>query len=91
MKEKEPECTLHTPYSVFDPTAIILYGGGGHGKSVIDVIRALRIFHIYGIIDDSLAPGMLILGIPVLGDSSLLPELYQKGIRLATNGIGGDQ
>jgi acetyltransferase EpsM len=80
---------LHVPLQTFDPTAILVYGGGGHGKAIIDVIRAMRTYRVIGIIDDNIPAGTLILGVPVLGTAQILGETYRKGIRLAANGVGG--
>jgi acetyltransferase EpsM len=68
---------------------LILYGGGGHGKTLIDLVRATGQYHWAGVIDDNLVPGTQVLGIPVLGDSNLLPDLIARGVRLAVNGVGG--
>lgn len=73
----------------FNPTAILVYGGGGHGKSLIDLLRVLGVYQIAGIIDDGLQPGVVIMGIPVLGGSSALSQLHDQGIRLAANAVGG--
>ena len=73
----------------FDPTRIIIYGGGGHGKSLIDMIRSLGDLQIHGIIDDGLMVGASILGCPVLGGEDVLSMVYQQGIRLAVNAVGG--
>ncbi len=47
---------LVIPESVFDPTAILVYGGGGHGKALIDLLRALSVYRIVGIVDDGIQP-----------------------------------
>lgn len=73
----------------FDPTALIVYGGGGHGKSVIDLIRSLRIYRIHGIVDDGLNRDQSVMGVPVLGGSEILPELHAQGVRQAINAVGG--
>lgn len=73
----------------FDPTALILYGGGGHGKTLIDLVRAAGNFHWVGLIDDRLTRGSKVLGVSVLGGAEQLHELYQNGVRLAVNGVGG--
>lgn len=73
----------------FDPQAIVVYGGGGHGKTVIEFLRSLQTYRIVGVLDDGLNAGERILGLPVLGGSQLLPELYSQGIRLAVNAVGG--
>lgn len=77
------------PSQPFDPTAIVIYGGGGHGKSLIELLQALGTYRIAGVIDDSLPVGSSILGIPVLGGSARLEELYASGVRLAVNAVGG--
>lgn len=48
------------------PEAVILIGGGGHAKVIIDCIRAAG-DRVAGILDDGLAPGSLVLDVPVLG------------------------
>lgn len=97
---REQSSGVHTqPFvpseSTVDPTAIVVYGGGGHGKSVIELIRALNTYRIVGILDDGIPltgtedDPLRILGIPVLGGKEKLPELYNQGIRLAANAVGG--
>jgi acetyltransferase EpsM len=68
---------------------LIIYGGGGHGKSLIDLIRILKSFSIVGIIDDGLVRGDQIMGVQVLGTGKDLPEYREKGIELAVNAVGG--
>ena len=68
---------------------IIVYGGGGHGKSVIDLIRALGKYTVVGVIDDGLKKGDEVMGVPVLGGGEHLPRLAKDGVRLAVNAVGG--
>ncbi|MGW8252120.1 MAG: acetyltransferase, partial [Anaerolineales bacterium] len=75
--------------AAFDATAIIVYGGGGHGKSLIDLIHALGGYHIVGIVDDSIPAQQTILGVPVLGGGEVLAELHTRGVRQAANAVGG--
>ena len=75
--------------SEFDSQAILIYGGGGHGKSLIDLIHALHTYEIVGILDDNLTVNSKIMGISVLGGAELLPKLHAEGIRLAVNAVGG--
>ena len=69
--------------------AIIVYGGGGHGKALIDLLRSLHTYQIVGIVDDGIAAEETIMGVPVLGGNEKLAELYAKGIRQAVNAVGG--
>jgi len=73
----------------FDPAAILVYGGGGHGKALIDLLRALRVYRIVGVVDDSLQAGTQIMGLPALGGSEVLKRLYDDGVRQAVNAVGG--
>src|SRR3990172_882556 len=66
---------LPVPESAKEPNAIIVYGGGGHGKAVIELIRAMGGFNPIGVIDDGRQPGDWVLDVPVLGGESLLPEI----------------
>jgi len=73
-----------------DETSIIIYGAGGHAKSVMEMVLQAGSFRIAGIIDDNASlAGSSVLGIPVLGTRQLLPQLVAQGVRLAANGVGG--
>jgi len=72
-----------------DPDVLIIYGGGGHSKSLIDLIHAEGKYRIHGILDDGIPAGSQIMGVPVLGDGSKLSELRRQGIGLAVNAVGG--
>lgn len=67
---------------------IVLIGGGGHAKVVIDAIKCGREFNIYGIVDRRLKKGESVLGIRVIGDDAVLPEVFKKGIKHAFIGVG---
>ena len=77
------------PKSDFDPTTIIIYGGGGHGKAVFDLLRSLGTYHVFGFVDDGIAAGEEIMGVPILGGNEVLADLHHQGIRLAVNAVGG--
>lgn len=57
---------------------IILIGGGGHCKSVIDVIEQEAKFKIAGIIDRPELLGTSVLGYPVIGNDINLENLSKK-------------
>jgi acetyltransferase EpsM len=73
----------------YNPHDIIIYGGGGHGKILIDLIRTLGTYHIAGIVDDGIPLGSNIMGVPVLGGAAILEELLKRSLHLAANAIGG--
>jgi acetyltransferase EpsM len=77
------------PKFAFDAAKVIIYGGGGLSKMIIETVRALSVYQIVGIIDDNMEPGKMIIGSPVLGGAEIMPDLYQQGIRTAVNSVGG--
>ncbi len=77
------------PETAFDPAAIIIYGAGGHGKSLLDLLRALGYYRILGFVDDGLPAGTEVMGLPVLGGGEVLDDLRARGVRMAVNAVGG--
>ena len=57
---------------------IILIGGGGHCKSVIDVIEQEGKFNIAGIVDKEKLLGSKVLGYPIIGSDLDLLDLSKK-------------
>jgi len=61
---------------------IILIGGSGHAKVVIDCIRAAGDTPV-GILDDGIAPGTKVLDVPVLGATDRWQEFTQHKFIIA--------
>lgn len=78
-----------TPKGKFRKKEIIVYGGGGHGRSVIDLIRAMDEYEIVGVVDDGISSGQEIVGVPVIGGADQLAKLVEDGVKLAANAVGG--
>ena len=57
---------------------IILVGGGGHCKSVIDVLVDSQEFKIIGILDLKDKVGSNLLGFPIIGTDEDIPKLIMK-------------
>ena len=57
---------------------IVLIGGGGHCKAVIDVIEQEGLFNIVGIIDKPESLGKNVLGYPIIGNDSELNILVKR-------------
>ncbi len=66
---------------------ILIIGGGGHCKSVIDVIELTGEYKIYGIIDISEKVGQKVLGYEIIGTEEDL-EKYRNDVELAFIAIG---
>ncbi len=73
----------------FNPRALVVYGGGGHGKAVIDLVRATGTYEVVAVVDDGLPAGTQVLGVPVVGGAEALRDLAAQGVRLAANAVGG--
>jgi sugar O-acyltransferase (sialic acid O-acetyltransferase NeuD family) len=69
---------------------ILIYGAGGHAKSVMEMVLQMSEYTIAGIVDDDPSlTGKQVLGIPVLGTRVLLQSLAAQGVGFAANGVGG--
>jgi len=79
--------TLSLPPS--EKPYLLIYGGGGHAKSVMDMALQMQSFSIAGIVDDGIPAGAQVLGIPVLGSRAVLEQVAAQGVKLAANGVGG--
>lgn len=77
------------PTGPFDPRALAIYGGGGHGKSLIDLVLALGAYDLAAVIDDGLPAGTEVMGLKVLGGAEALSGLIERGVRLMVNAVGG--
>jgi acetyltransferase EpsM len=89
LAHSTPTAAIKIPEEARDPHAIIVYGSGGHGKSVIDLLRAVGGHTIIGLVDDGREPGEQTLGVPVLGGASVLAPILEAGCILAVNAVGG--
>ncbi len=72
-----------------DKPYLLIYGGGGHAKSLMEMARATGRFTLAGIVDDNILPGTRVLDVPVLGGRVVLAALRARGVELAANGVGG--
>lgn len=68
---------------------VVIVGAGGHGKVVLDVLRAAGKDKAVGFIDADLSlAGTSISGLPVFGPANTLPKLRQQKVRGAIIAIG---
>lgn len=78
------------PKAAGEPKAVIVFGGGGHGKAVIELLAAVGSYKLIGVVDDGLEAGAEVLGVPVLGGGeATLAPLRAAGCKLALNAVGG--
>jgi acetyltransferase EpsM len=86
---KDKRVSWDIPAEADQPNAIIVYGGGGHGKAVIDLLRAQGDYVVVGIVDDSHDPGDFVLDARVIGGGDSLQAIREAGCMLAINAVGG--
>ncbi|QAY65549.1 acetyltransferase [Paenibacillus protaetiae] len=68
---------------------VVVIGAGGHAKVIIDILLADPSIEIAGC--TSRQQNRMCAGVPVLGDDSILPELYYQGVRHAFIAIGDNR
>lgn len=66
---------------------IVIIGAGGHAKVLIDIFKSMKIYKIIGATSSDKIK-RTIYGIPILGDDSILLDLYKKGVNNAFIAIG---
>ena len=66
---------------------VVILGSGGHAKVVIDILQAMRLFEIVGLVTKDTVDTLA--GYPVLGDDDVLPDLLVQGVTWVAVGIGG--
>lgn len=71
--------------------SIVIIGGGGHAKVVIDLILASERYAIAGVVDPALKAQNSVLNMRILGDDAMLEKLLKKGIHTAALGIGSHE
>lgn len=67
----------------------VVVGGGGHARSVLDAVLATGAFEVIGVLDPRPASPR-VLGLPVLGDDTVLPRLRAEGIEVAVVALGAN-
>ena len=66
---------------------LVILGAGGHGRALIELIRDRGGLEIAGLVD-ARPQASAMLGVPVLGDESVLPGLRRAGVGLACIALG---
>jgi UDP-perosamine 4-acetyltransferase len=67
---------------------IVVYGGGGHGITLIDALRAIGSYEVAGVIDGGLPPASMVIGVAVLGGPDELGAVRARGVEFAVNAVG---
>jgi UDP-perosamine 4-acetyltransferase len=71
---------------------VVIIGAGGHGRVVLDILRAAGTHRPIGFLDaDPLLAGTQVGDLPVLGPINLLPRLRQQKLKAAIVAIGDNR
>ena len=71
---------------------ILIAGAGGHGRVVLDILRAAKTHNVVSFLDaDESLHDTEIAGVPVLGHLNLLPKLRRQGVAGAIVAIGDNR
>ncbi|MFQ5427129.1 MAG: acetyltransferase, partial [Gaiellales bacterium] len=68
--------------------SLLVFGGGGLSKSIIDVVRQRGKLEPLCVVDDGLEVGADVLGVPVVGGRATLGALHGHGLVRAVNAVG---
>jgi len=70
---------------------IFIWGAGGHGRVLLDILKDDKGIKVVGFIDENQKlKGQFIDGIEVLGDSSVLSKLKKDGVTGGIAGVGNN-
>jgi len=68
---------------------VVLIGAGGHGRVVLDILRAADVYRPVGFLDaDPQLTGQKVGGLPVLGQLNFLPKLKAQKVKGVIISIG---
>ena len=71
---------------------MVIVGAGGHGKVVLEVVRAAGRYEPVGFVDaDPSLTESYVAGLPVLGSINVVPGLRRQGVRRAIVAIGDNR
>lgn len=74
--------------STVKPKLVVL-GGGGHAKVVIETLRDAGAYEIVGFVD-GLGAGEQLLGVARLGDDGIVADLVARGVSHVLPAVGGN-
>src|SRR4030066_1795075 len=69
---------------------VVIVGSGGHAKVIMDILSSSKDYELVGCTSADLTLRE-VMGIPVLGDDSILPQLFAEGIKYAFVAIGDNR
>lgn len=75
--------------SILDQRSVVIFGGGGHARVCIEILKQTKTHEIIGLIDDNIPLNTIVFDIPVIGTLATMDALVAKGLQNVVLGIGG--
>ncbi len=73
-----------------DAVRLLILGGGGHAKVIIDALRSSGERRPIGIVEaDGTRTGELVLDVPIVGSDAMIPDLVRAGATHFAIGLAG--
>jgi acetyltransferase EpsM len=69
-------------------TPIFLFGAGGHGRSVFEVIERQGLYEVVTVLDDASPPGTPFRGLSITGGRERFQEVFEEGPREGFVAVG---
>jgi sugar O-acyltransferase (sialic acid O-acetyltransferase NeuD family) len=90
VKSHMREIPVSLDLGAIEKPAVIIYGAGGHAKTLIEILKQKGHYHLAGILDDDdRLTGSRVFDLRVMGNRTILSGLRKAGIGKAVNGVGG--
>lgn len=70
------------------PIPLVIVGAGGHGRSILELVRLSATHEVKAFLDDQQPAGTHILGVPVWGSSAAFDQLPARGVRAVHIAVG---
>lgn len=69
---------------------VAIVGSGGHAKVIIDILRSSNTYEPVGLTSTD-SNSKTVMNLPILGDDSILPQLYAEGVKYVFIAIGDNK
>jgi UDP-perosamine 4-acetyltransferase len=71
------------------PVDVVIIGGSGHAKVVLEIFLCLDSYRVVGLVDPNIRGE--VLGVPILGGDDLLLPMYERGLRHVFVAVGDNR
>jgi UDP-perosamine 4-acetyltransferase len=91
MEVTQEAAEYSSPMDRYSPIDCAVFGAGGHGVVLMDILEAAGAHSLTGFVDDAVKKGGTVEGYPVLGGEGDLSLLREQGLRNIIVAIGDNR